>query len=139
MIPNGSIGSGGRPAKGSSASSSSKASPPAALAAASAGSPPSSAVTAIHLRPGPTSATRAAYLGWVMAATQSAFSMKKRTSAATDRVLVVTPTAPATAQPSQAMTNSGLLSAWTRTRSPLEMPRRPRPAAKRHTSWCSWR
>ena len=91
-------------------------------------------MTAIHCRSGPASVTRSTNSGWVMAATHWAFSTKYAISAATDLVLVVTPTAPTVAQASQARTISGQFSEWIRTLSSRPMPRAARPAARRRVS-----
>ncbi len=76
----------------------------------------------------------AANWGWVMAPTHPVFAMKNSSSARTDRVLVVTPTAPRVAQAYQASTISGQLSAWMRTLSPGPHPRPASPTAMRRTS-----
>jgi hypothetical protein len=93
-----------------------------------------SLVTAIQPRSGPALATRAANLGCVTAATQPVFLMKNSSSARTDLVLVVTPTAPTAAQAYQASTISGQLSEWMRTLSPTPTPRPLRPTASCRTA-----
>jgi hypothetical protein len=57
-----------------------------------------------------------------MVPTQRVFWMKNSSSARTERVLVVTPTAPTVAQAYQASTISGQLSAWMRTLSSTDTP-----------------
>ena len=132
-IPTGAIGSGvrtgassGDPTSESNGANRSSPEPGA--------SPVSSPATAIQDRSGPAAATRGANDAWVTAATQPVFAMKNSSSAWTDRVLVVTPTAPTTAHAYQASTISGQLSAWRSTRSPWRTPRAARPAAMLRTS-----
>src|SRR5207237_763475 len=95
MIPNGTSGSMSRPPHSlTSPSNDAKGSQPWLRWSSEAGSPELSSVTAIHFKPGPASTTIAAYCGCVIAATHCALSTKYAISAATDFVLVVTPTAP---------------------------------------------
>ena len=68
------------------------------------------------------------------APTHPVFRMKNSSSARTERVLVVTPTAPRVAQAYQASTISGQLSAWISTLSPGATPRPASPAAMLWTS-----
>ncbi len=91
-------------------------------------------MTAIHFSAAPASRTRSSSSAWVMAATHEVFSTNQAISEATERVLVVTATAPTVAQASQASTISGQLSACTSTLSPGETPRSPRPTARPSTS-----
>src|SRR5262245_40951393 len=112
MIPNGSMGSAGRPAQadGSAANSESNASnePPSAP----------SPVTAIHFRAGAASATIDANWGWVIAAMHCALLAKNAISLVTDLVFVVTATAPRVAQARKLSTMSGVFSEWMRILSP---------------------
>src|SRR4051812_28246058 len=115
MIPNGSIGSAGRPAHAddSAANRSSNRSVP----------PSPSPVTAIHFSVGAASTTIDANCGWVIAATHWALLAKNAISLVTDLVLVVTATAPRVAQARKARTISGQFSEWTSTLSPTASPR----------------
>jgi hypothetical protein len=132
MMPTGSIGSAGRSGSAAASPTSSanaiRSAPPSNRARGEAGSPLSSSVTAIHFRCFACSATSSACCGWVMAATQRACAAKYSTSGPALFVLVVTATAPSSAQPYQASTISGQLSAWIITRSPFPTPRRASPA-----------
>jgi hypothetical protein len=86
-------------------------------------------VTAIHLTAPALAATSSTYCGCVIAATQRVWAAKYSTSGPALFVLVVTATAPSSAQANQLSTISGQLSVWTSTLSPFTTPRSARPAA----------
>ncbi len=134
-IPTGAMGSGSRSTRSpASPRRVANGSTPPNAGAGAAGSPLSSAVTTIQPRSGPDSWTSEAYWGCVTAPTHPVLAMKNSSSARTDRVLVVTPTAPTVAHAYQASTISGQLSAWISTLSPAVTPRPARPTAIRRTS-----
>ncbi len=87
-------------------------------------------MTASHLSCWALAATTSTYWGWVMPATQRVWLAKYSISGPALLVLVVTPTAPSSAQANQLSTISGELSVWISTLSPLATPRSARPAAR---------
>jgi hypothetical protein len=86
-------------------------------------------ITASQASVGQASATAAAKRASTTAATQPVWPAKYEISAATERVFVVTATAPSVAHASQARSISGEFSAWMSTLSPTPRPRSRIPAA----------
>ncbi len=111
--PTGAMGSAGRSGMvAGSPSMAAKAEAASGAWPAAGGAPLSWAVTASHSRSGAKRLTNSARLGWVIAALAPEWAAKYPSSSPDERALVVTATAPISAQAYQARMISGLFSRW---------------------------